>query len=68
MHKGSISIYFLFSVFLHHPTDLDEPDKVVASVFLISQHRKSYKPKNGAIHASGLFSVCTKVLSFTGFR
>jgi len=38
--------------FLHHSTDLDEPDKPVTSVFLISQHRKSYKPsKNGAICA-----------------
>ena len=39
-------------VFLHYPTDLDEP---VTSVFLISQHRKSYKPsKNGDICASDL--------------
>ena len=39
--------------FLHHSTDLDEQDKPVTSVFLISQHRKSYKPsKNGAICAS----------------
>jgi len=30
--------------FLHHPTDLDEPDKTVTSICLISQHRKSYKP------------------------
>jgi len=38
--------------FLHHSTDLDEPHKPVTSVFLISQHRKSYKPsKNGAICA-----------------
>jgi len=42
----------LVLVFLHHSTDLDEPDKPVTSVFLISQHRKSYKPsKNGAICA-----------------
>jgi len=34
MHKGSISIYFSF---VHHPTDLDEPDKPVTSVFLILQ-------------------------------
>jgi len=39
-------------VFLHHPTDLYEPDNPVTSVFLILQHRKSYKPsKNGAICA-----------------
>jgi len=38
--------------YLDHLTDLDEPDKPVTSVFLISQHRKSYKPsKNGAICA-----------------
>jgi len=38
--------------FLYHSTDLDEPDKHVTSVFLISQHRKSYKPsKNGDICA-----------------
>ena len=38
--------------FLHHSTDLDEPNKPVMSVFLILQHRKSYKPsKNGAICA-----------------
>ena len=38
--------------FLHHLTDRNEPDKPVTSVFLISQHRKSYKPsKNGAICA-----------------
>ena len=38
--------------FLHHSTDLDEPDKPVTTVFLISQHRKSYKPsKNWAICA-----------------
>ena len=38
--------------FLHHSTDLDEPDKPVTSVFLISQHRTSYKPsKNGGICA-----------------
>jgi len=42
--------------FLHHPTDLDEPDKPVTSVFLILQHRKSYKPsKNGAICALAYF-------------
>jgi len=54
VHKDSISVYFRFWVFLHHSTDLDEPDKPVTSVFfLISQHRKSYKPcKNGAICAS----------------
>jgi len=40
-----------FGIF-HHSTDLDEPDKPVMSVFLISQHRKSYKPsKNGGICA-----------------
>jgi len=39
--------------FLHHSTDLDKPDKPVTSVFLILQHRKSYKPsKNGAICTS----------------
>ena len=39
--------------FLHHSTDFGEPDKPVTSVFLISQHRKRYKPsKNGAICAS----------------
>jgi len=39
--------------FLHHSTDLDEPDKPVMSVFQISQHRKSYKPsKNGTICTS----------------
>ena len=38
--------------FLHNSTDLDEPDKPATSVFLISQHRKCYKPsKNGAICA-----------------
>ena len=46
--------------FVHHSTDLDEPDKPVASVFLISQHRKSYKPsKNGAICASA-YLLCAQ--------
>jgi len=46
--------------FLHHSTDLDEPDKPVTSVFLISQHRKSYKPsKNGAICAS-VYLLCAQ--------
>jgi len=47
-------------VFLHHSTDLDEPDKPVMSVFLISQHRKSYKPyKNRAISASA-YLLCAQ--------
>jgi len=46
--------------FLHHSTDLDEPDKPVTSVFLISQHRKSYKPsKNGAICGSA-YLLCAQ--------
>ena len=46
--------------FLHHSTDLNEPDKPVTSVFLISQHRKSYKPsKNGAISASA-YLLCAQ--------
>ena len=46
--------------FLHHSTDLDEPDKPVTSVFLISQHRKSYKPsKNGAICTSA-YLLCAQ--------
>jgi len=55
--------------FLYHSKDLDEPDKPVTSVFLISQHMKSYKPsKKWGYLRLGLFSVCTKVLSFSGFR
>jgi len=46
--------------FLHHSTDLDEPDKPVTSVFLISQHGKSYKhSKNGAIYASA-YLLCAQ--------
>ena len=46
--------------FLYHSTDLDEPHKPVTSVFLISQHRKSYKPsKNGAIYASA-YLLCAQ--------
>jgi len=46
--------------FLYHSTDLDEPDKPVTSGFLISQHRKSYKPsKNGAICASA-YLLCAQ--------
>jgi len=46
--------------FLHHLTDLNEPDKHVTSVFLTSQHRKSYKPfKNGAICASA-YLLCAQ--------
>jgi len=46
--------------FLHHSTDLDEPDKPVTSFFLISQHRKSYKPsKTGAICASA-YLLCAQ--------
>jgi len=46
--------------FLYHSTDLDEPDKPVTSLFLISQHRKSYKPsKNGAICASA-YLLCAQ--------
>jgi len=46
--------------FLHHSTDLDEPDKPVTSVFLISQHRKSYMPsKNGAICTSA-YLLCAQ--------
>ena len=46
--------------FLHHSTDLDEPDKPVTSVFLISQHRKTYKPsKNGAICTSA-YLLCAQ--------
>ena len=33
-----------FGFFLYHSKDLDEPDKPGTSVFLISQHMKSYKP------------------------
>ena len=45
--------------FLHHSTDLDEPARVT-SVFLISQHRKSYKSsKNGAIFASA-YLLCAQ--------
>jgi len=57
-HRGFCAQSFYLNLlpflgFLHHSTDLDEPDKPVTSVFLISQHRKSYKPsKNGAICAS----------------
>jgi len=55
--------------FLYHSKDLDEPDKPMTSVFLISQHMKSYKPsKKWSYLRLSLFSVCTKVLSFTGFR
>ena len=54
--------------FLYHSKDLDEPDKPGTSVFLISQHMKSYKPsKKWSYLRLGLFSVCTKVLSFTTF-
>ena len=57
-----------FGFFLYHSKDLDEPDKPVTSVFLISQHMKSYKPsKKWSYLRLGLFSVCTKVLSFSGF-
>jgi len=46
--------------FLHHSTDLDEPNKPVTSVFLILQHRKSYRPfKNGAICASA-YLLCAQ--------
>jgi len=46
--------------FIHHSADLDEPDKPVTSVFLISQHRKSYKPsKNGAICTSA-YLLCAQ--------
>ena len=46
--------------FLDHSTDLDEPDKPVTSVCLISQHRKSYKPsKNGAICVSA-YLLCAQ--------
>jgi len=51
VHKGSISVYVWFS-FLHHPTDLDEPNKSMTSVFLISLHRESYRPVNAAICTS----------------
>ena len=41
-------------------TSKDESDKPVTSVFLISQHRKSYKPsKNGAICASA-YLLCAQ--------
>ena len=44
--------------FLHRLTDLDEPDKTVTSVFLISQHRN--KPsKYGAICASA-YLLCAQ--------
>jgi len=48
-------------VFLHHPTDLDKPDKPVTSVFfLILQHKKSYKPsKNGPICTSA-YLLCAQ--------
>jgi len=43
--------------FLHHLTDHDEP---VTLVFLISQHRESYKPsENGAICASA-YLLCAQ--------
>jgi len=61
---------FLFS-FSDRPTDLDEPNKPMTYFFLISQHRKSYKPSNMELFeylGIGLSSVCTKVLSFTGLR
>ena len=38
-------------VLLHHSTDLDEPDKPVTLVFLISQHRKSYNPSKMELSA-----------------
>jgi len=60
MHKGFISICARFCFFLHHPTDLDEPNKPVTSVFLISQHRESYNPsKNGIICASA-YLLCAQ--------
>jgi len=46
--------------FLHCPTDLDEPNMPVTSVFLILQHRENYKPsKNGAICAS-VYLLCAQ--------
>jgi len=47
LHKGSISIYFRFFVFLYHSTDLNEPYRLQAcdiSFFLISEQQESYKP------------------------
>ena len=48
MHKGSTSGFR----FLHHSTDLNEPDKPVTSVFLILQHRVSYTPRLSKIELS----------------
>ena len=62
MHKGSISIYFRFSVFYTIRRISTSLINLRRQFFLISQHRESYKPsKNGAICAS---SVCTKVLFY----
>ena len=61
VHKGSISIYFRFSFFYTIRqiwTSLTSPWHQF--FFLISQHRKSYKPsKNGAIFASA-YLLCTR--------
>jgi len=73
VHRGFHAQRFYLNLlpvfgFLYHLTDLDEPDKPVTSVFLILQHRKSYKPsKNGAICASVYLLCASEVLSFTGF-
>jgi len=44
--------------FLHHLTDLDEPDKPVTSVFLTSQHRKSFQPSNNGIICASAYLLC----------
>jgi len=55
--EGSVHNLLPVFVFLHHPTDLDKP---VMPVFLISLHRKSYKPsKNGAICTSA-YLLCAQ--------
>ena len=60
VHRGSISIYFWFWDFYTIRQISTSPTSLWRHFFLISQHRKSYKPsENGAICASA-YLLCAQ--------